>query len=151
MSGDPGVFASLGFSANEFMQGVCEWSKVGMTEEDIHAWVSQSIERPGRYSAEESEEEVLSRVKEFALQTQAHSNQSPQQEEIDRPSRYGGDTCMKAIADACTPEELRGFIKMTIFRYLWREQHKGGDRDLQKAQWYLNWYLQHIGEKSKND
>lgn len=93
-----------------------------MSEADIHEWIeSRSSAATCKAMSEK-----------FAAQ----------QEVIDKPDRYGGDTCMNAIAAMLSPEELRGFIKGTAMRYLWREQHKGGDQDLKKIQWYLNWYLE---------
>ena len=62
---------------------------------------------------------------------------------IDHPSHYnsGEIECIDAIASALTPEELEGFIKGNVIKYLWRANLKGKSEDLQKAQWYLSWYL----------
>lgn len=64
---------------------------------------------------------------------------SDQKEEVNHPSRYnaGSVECIDAIESALTPEEYRGFIKGTVLRYVWREKHKGGDQDMQKAGWYM--------------
>jgi hypothetical protein len=65
---------------------------------------------------------------------------------IDHPSHYnsGEIECIDAIASALTPEELEGFIKGNVIKYLWRANLKGKSEDLQKAQWYLSWYLKRV-------
>lgn len=59
--------------------------------------------------------------------------------EVNHPARYtqGAVECIDAIESALTPEEYRGFLKGQILKYTWREKHKGGEQDLQKAEWYL--------------
>ena len=58
---------------------------------------------------------------------------------VDHPAHYnvGDIECIDAIRAALTPEEFRGFCKGNALKYLWREQHKGGDEDIKKAVWYL--------------
>jgi hypothetical protein len=59
---------------------------------------------------------------------------------VDHPDHYnaGGIECIEGIRAALTPEEFRGFCKGNALKYVWREAHKGGNQDLEKAQWYLN-------------
>lgn len=52
--------------------------------------------------------------------------------------RQGGVECIEAIKACLTPEEYRGYVKGNAIKYVWRESHKGGDVDLEKAVWYLN-------------
>ena len=58
---------------------------------------------------------------------------------VNHPPHYtnGGIECIEAIQAALTEDEFRGYIKGNAMKYLWRERHKGGDQDLQKAAWYL--------------
>ena len=58
---------------------------------------------------------------------------------VDHPPHYtqGGIECIEAIEAALTPEEFRGYIKGNAIKYIWREQHKGGDESMKKALWYL--------------
>lgn len=58
---------------------------------------------------------------------------------VNHPSHYtqGGIECIDAIEAALTPEEFRGFCKGNALKYVWREKHKSGDQDLNKAVWYL--------------
>ena len=60
------------------------------------------------------------------------------------PDHYNqGDVeCIDAIESALTPEEFEGFCKGNIIKYVWRENHKGGKEDLQKAVWYLQRLIQ---------
>lgn len=61
------------------------------------------------------------------------------------PSHYKSDTieCIDAMKACSTPEEFRGHLKLTVLKYLWREDKKGeGDQarveNLEKAAWYLD-------------
>lgn len=69
---------------------------------------------------------------------------------VDHPQHYTASSveCIDAIVAALSPEELRGFIKGNVIKYLWRSEHKNGDEDLQKALWYLNWYVNKIKNPS---
>lgn len=60
------------------------------------------------------------------------------------PSHYKSDTieCIDAMKACSTHEEFRGHLKLTVMKYLWREDKKGeGDQarveNLEKAAWYL--------------
>lgn len=61
----------------------------------------------------------------------------------DHPSHYnqGSVECIDAISSALSPDELSGFIKGNVIKYLWRNNHKNGLEDLKKAKWYLDWYI----------
>jgi hypothetical protein len=61
------------------------------------------------------------------------------------PSHYksGGIECIDAMKACSTPEEFRGHLKLTVLKYLWREDKKGeGEQarveNLEKATWYLD-------------
>ena len=72
-----------------------------------------------------------------------YSNWEPDEfdskDEINHPSHYtqGGIECIDAIEAALTPEELRGYLKGNCLKYLWRERGKGGNKDIEKAEWYI--------------
>lgn len=59
---------------------------------------------------------------------------------VNNPSHYtqGEIETIDYIQDKLTDTEFRGYCKGNILKYLSREQHKGGDEDLRKAQWYLD-------------
>ena len=56
-----------------------------------------------------------------------------------RRYRHGSIECVDAIRAALTPEEFRGFCKGNVMKYVWRERHKGGDADLDKARDYVGY------------
>ena len=59
---------------------------------------------------------------------------------VNHPPHYtkGGIECIDAIKAALTEDEWRGFCKGQVVKYVWREQWKGSNEDLEKAVWYLN-------------
>lgn len=53
--------------------------------------------------------------------------------------------CIEALEACSTPEEFRGFLKLTVLKYLWRCNDKDNlEQDLAKANWYLNRLLEFI-------
>ena len=65
--------------------------------------------------------------------------------------KHGGMEAIEAMEAALTPEELRGYLKGSIIKYLWRERHKGGDESLAKARWYLNRLLKKFDTNAEMD
>lgn len=59
----------------------------------------------------------------------------------ERRYSHGSVECIDAIKAALSPEEWRGFVKGNVLKYVWREQYKGSDCDLEKARDYLARYL----------
>jgi hypothetical protein len=62
---------------------------------------------------------------------------------VNHPLHYtqGGIECIEAIQAALTPEEFKGYCKGNVLKYVWREQHKGGNESLRKANWYMQWLV----------
>jgi hypothetical protein len=62
---------------------------------------------------------------------------------VNHPSHYtqGGIECIEAIQAALTLEEFKGYCKGNVLKYVWREQHKGGNESLRKANWYMQWLV----------
>lgn len=56
--------------------------------------------------------------------------------------KHGDIECIDAIRAALTPEEFRGFCKGNVLKYVWRERHKGGDCDLDKARDYVGYAVE---------
>ncbi len=56
------------------------------------------------------------------------------------PSHYklGTVECFDAIASQLTRDELIGYLRGNITKYLWRYKHKNGVEDIEKADWYFN-------------
>lgn len=63
---------------------------------------------------------------------------------LETPPHYvvGEIECIDAIRAALTPEEFRGFCKGNMLKYVWRERHKGSDKDIGKAIDYGNFILE---------
>lgn len=63
---------------------------------------------------------------------------------VNHPIHYthGGIECVDAMKAAFGSDELKVYCKIAAFKYLWRADHKGGSQDIQKANWYLNKYLE---------
>ena len=64
---------------------------------------------------------------------------------VNHPQHYQSSNleCIDAIKAQMTPEELRGFLKGNVIKYMWRERMKGGTESLLKANWYLDQLIQH--------
>lgn len=54
---------------------------------------------------------------------------------------YQGEIeCIEAMRACSTPDEFRGYLRLTAMKYMWRyDKKKGGNRkqDAIKAQWFL--------------
>lgn len=61
-------------------------------------------------------------------------------EEVNHPDHYGGENnpyeVIKVLRAWLTPDEYRGFLKGNSLKYLARHRSKGGNKDLEKAEWY---------------
>jgi hypothetical protein len=66
---------------------------------------------------------------------------------VESPEHYmhGGVECIDVIRLALTEAEWMGFVKGNVIKYIWRSNDKGGDEDLEKA----NWYLRHFAYQRK--
>ena len=75
-------------------------------------------------------------------------NKSNVEDKVNNPSHYshGEIECIDAIAAALTPDELKGFVKGNVIKYLWRTEHKGGLEDLKKARWYLDYLIKKLSQ-----
>jgi hypothetical protein len=59
------------------------------------------------------------------------------------PSHYqtGGIECIDAIRAQLSTEELRGYYRGNICKYMWRYRAKNRVEDLMKAEVYLGWLM----------
>lgn len=55
------------------------------------------------------------------------------------PKHYtdSGIECIDYMKSISTPEEYRGYLWLSVTKYMHRWQKKNGTEDLRKAQWYL--------------
>lgn len=68
----------------------------------------------------------------------------PKDEEINHPDRYAGGKfeCIEVMADVFGEESVKDFCLLNAFKYIWRQEKKGGAHDVKKAIWYLNKYIE---------
>lgn len=61
---------------------------------------------------------------------------------VTHPTHYtqGKVQCIDAMESAFGKEAVATWCKLNAFKYIWREQHKNGMEDIDKALWYLNKY-----------
>jgi hypothetical protein len=68
---------------------------------------------------------------------------------VDGPEHYNGYQVLEAICDAGLG---RGFCLGNAVKYILRAEKKGSDKqDLEKAQFYLSWYLEHFYDDSEDE
>lgn len=89
-------------------------------EEQIHGLIENKIWTAYLISIPQNKEDLINKESRF-------------------PSHYhSGDIDVFAFAEAnCSTEELRGFYKINIFKYLARAEKKNGMEDYEKAERYL--------------
>lgn len=91
---------------------------------------------------------------EEALQ-EAENSSSPPESAIDPPHYFGADNdiqCIDAIRESMSIQEFKGYLKGTVYKYIWRAGKKRQSTeltDLRKAQWFMN-YLVHFSEAKHN-
>ena len=68
----------------------------------------------------------------------------PPKGEINPPSRYAGGKyeCIDIMLDVFGKEAVKHFCLLNAFKYIWRQEKKGGVYDVKKAIWYLNKYIE---------
>ena len=61
---------------------------------------------------------------------------------VTHPSHYtqGDIQCIDAMVAAFGKDAVATWCKINAFKYVWREEHKNGMEDIDKALWYLNKY-----------
>ena len=69
---------------------------------------------------------------------------NPPKDEINHPDRYAGGKfeCIEVMADVFGEEAVKDFCLLNAFKYIWRQEKKGGVEDVKKAIWYLNKYIE---------
>ena len=69
---------------------------------------------------------------------------NPPKDEINHPDRYAGGKfeCIEVMADVFGKEAVKDFCLLNAFKYIWRQEKKGGVEDVKKAVWYLNKYIE---------
>ena len=68
-----------------------------------------------------------------------------QKDLINKPEHYnhGSIECIDYLKDNMTDEAFQGYLEGNTKKYLHRWRFKGKDKDLQKARWYLDYWIKH--------
>lgn len=114
------------------------------TLEDLIGWYKQLMtEYPERCSIDETEFYEMAAPL-MGTDVTITNYEPPQNDLVNHPSHYthGGIECIDSMKAAFGSDELKVYCKIAAFKYLWRADHKGGLQDIQKANWYLNKYLE---------
>ena len=71
---------------------------------------------------------------------------------VNAPSHYctGKFECIDVMEEVFGKEVVEHFCLCNAFKYLYRTNRKNGVEDIQKAQWYLNKYLELEGISATN-
>ncbi len=72
---------------------------------------------------------------------------------VQHPNHYctGGVECIAAIRASMDRDGFLDYCKGNVMKYVWRWRGKGGLEDLKKAGVYLNWMIEELEGKKKND
>jgi hypothetical protein len=122
----------------------CSWCAI--EERDVGRIPQDELDRALDEAADEWYEERIDRIgqnggdgEHYANGSGSESYEEGSECSINHPRHYteGEVECIEAIKSALTEEEWVGYLKGNIFKYVWRERHKGGVESLKKARWYL--------------
>lgn len=70
----------------------------------------------------------------------------PSPDPVDHPAHYETGApfeCIDVLVETQGVEAVRHFCLCNAMKYLYRHRRKGGDEDVRKAIWYLEWYASH--------
>ena len=72
-------------------------------------------------------------------------------EAVNHPSHYQGNNyeCIDVMLDNYGKEQTLSWIKLNIFKYIFRMDKKNGLEDMEKIAWYANKYIE-IAKDTKN-
>lgn len=72
-------------------------------------------------------------------------------EAVNHPSHYQGNNyeCIDVMLDNYDKEQTLSWIKLNIFKYIFRMDKKNGLEDMEKIAWYANKYIE-IAKTTKN-
>ena len=78
---------------------------------------------------------------------------NPPQDEINHPDRYAGGKfeCIDVMADVFGKEAVKDFCLLNAFKYIWRQEKKGGVEDIKKAMFYMDYYIKLTEEENETD
>lgn len=82
------------------------------------------------------------------LELAEEDSQSTKAEAVNNPAHYGTGKieCIEYIKDFLNKEEFVGYLRGNIAKYLHRWRYKNGIEDLKKAEWYLKYLIEFMGD-----
>ena len=78
---------------------------------------------------------------------------NPPKDEINHPDRYAGGKfeCIEVMADVFGKDAVKHFCLLNAFKYIWRQEKKGGVEDIKKAMFYMDYYIKLTEEENETD
>jgi hypothetical protein len=68
---------------------------------------------------------------------------------VNHPAHYqkeGRKECIEEMIDRFGVEAVKHFCLLNAYKYMYRHEAKGGQQDVDKANWYLNKYAELGGD-----
>lgn len=68
---------------------------------------------------------------------------------VNHPAHYetGKFECIEVMIEVMGKEAVADFCLCNAFKYLYRTKRKNGVEDIEKAQWYINKYLELVSTR----
>lgn len=68
---------------------------------------------------------------------------------VNHPAHYetGKFECIEVMTEVMGEEAVADFCLCNAFKYLYRTKRKNGVEDIEKAQWYINKYLELVSTR----
>jgi len=84
-------------------------------------------------------------AKKYLVPIDEREDPPPQKDIINKPEHYnhGYIECIDYLKDNMSDEAFQGYLEGNSKKYLHRWRFKGKDKDLQKARWYLDYWIKH--------
>lgn len=104
----------------------------------------------GRLIAMKNETETATKMIQQLFDTA--NNVSDKEDDINHPSRYnnGQYECIKVMEAIFGIEAVKWFCICNAFKYIWRHTLKGGSKDIEKARFYIDYYIE-LNKRIKNE
>lgn len=67
-------------------------------------------------------------------------------ENVNHPDHYQGkNECIDVMVAMFGLEAVKHFCMCNAYKYRYRSKQKGGEEDIEKAEWYETWLIEHGG------
>lgn len=75
----------------------------------------------------------------------------PETDVVNHPSHYetGNFECIDVMIETQGKEAVLNFCLCNAFKYLYRHNRKNGIEDIKKSRWYINKYIELVGEENE--